>query len=197
MKKALVALAFSSLALVGLVLAQGDPFESGGSNSANRSNFQKYTPWFNLGGTIRIMTDVDKEPKLAFTKAQAKLALPILKDLGTRAALKPEDATKINTMLEDKVVSAAQLKWMDQKRLALAEERRKRMAQQGAQGTQGTAVRLPGAGDIGDQRGGQGGPGGGNRAMFDAIQNNKPFNPFKDGRNADDLKALVDLLSKK
>lgn len=191
MKKALAAIAFSGLALVGIVLAQGDPFEPGGPNPANRSNFQKYRPWFDLGGTIRIMIDVDKEPNLAFTKPQAKLALPILKDLGSRPALKPEDATKITNTLEDKVVTPAQLKWMDQKRLAQEEERRKRMAEQGS-GTQG--VRLPGAGG---GQGGQGGPGGGNRAMFDAIQNNKPFNPFKDGRNADSLKQLIEILSKK
>jgi hypothetical protein len=192
MKKTLAAIAFSSLALVGLVLAQGGP---PGQDPAMAAKFQKYRPWFDLGGTIRIMIDVDKEPKLAFTKAQAKVALPILKDLGARPALKPEDATKITTTLEDKVVTPAQLKWMDQRRLAMEEERRKRMAEQG------TAIRLPGAGGPGGgqagQGGGPGGPGGGNRAMFDAIQNDKPFNPFKEGRNADSLKQLIDLLSKK
>ncbi len=188
MKKALTALAFSSIALVGIVLAQGGP---GGQDPAMAAKFQKYRPWFDLGSTIRIMVDVDKEPKLAFTKAQAKLALPILKDLGARPVLKPEDATKITNTLEDKVASAAQLKWMDEKRLAQEEERRKRMAEQG---TQSGGIGLPRAGG---QGGGQGGPGGGNRAMFDAIQNDKPFNPFKDGRMADSLKELTDLLSKK
>jgi hypothetical protein len=198
MKKTLAAIAFSSLALVSIVLAQGGP---GGPDPAMRAKFAKYRPWFDLSSTIRIMTDVDKEPKLAFTKAQAKLALPILKDLSTRPALKPEDATKINTTLEDKVVSAAQLKWMDEKRLAQEEERRKRMAEQGTQ--QGGGLRLPPTssqgqvGQAGGQGGGQGGPGGGNRAMFDAIQNDKPFNPFKEGRNADSLKQLIDTLSKK
>ncbi len=196
MKKTLAAIAFSSLALVGLALAQTGP--GGPPDPAMRAKFEKYRPWFNLGGTLRIMVDVDKEPKLAFTKAQAKLALPILKDLGARPALKPEDALKITTTLEDKVVTPAQLKWMDEKRLAQEEDRRKRMAQQG---TQGGGIGLPGTGGQGGgqagQGGGQGGPGGGNRAMFDAIQNDKPFNPFKEGRNADTLKELVDLLSKK
>ena len=195
MKKALTALAFSSIALVGLVLAQGGP---PGQDPAMAAKFQKYRPWFDLGSTVRIMVDVDKEPKLAFTKAQAKLALPILKDLSARPVLKPEDATKITNTLEDKVVSAAQLKWMDEKRLAQEEERRKRMAEQG---TQGGGIGLPRAGGQGGgqtgQAGGQGRPGGGNRAMFDAIQNDKPFNPFKDGRMADSLKELTDLLSKK
>jgi hypothetical protein len=191
MKKTFAAIAFSSLVLVGFVLAQTGP------DPAMRAKFEKYRPWFNLGGTIRIMIDVDKEPKLAFTKAQAKVALPILKDLGARPALKPEDATKITTTLEDKVVSAAQLKWMDEKRLAQEEERRKRMAEQGAQGG---GIGLPPTGGQGGGQGGQGGPGGpggGNRAMFDAIQNDKPFNPFKEGRNADNLKQLIDILSKK
>jgi hypothetical protein len=192
MKKTLAAIAFSSLALVGLALAQTGP--GGAPDPAMRAKFEKYRPWFNLGGTIRIMLDVDKEPKLAFTKAQAKLALPILKDLSTRTALKPEDATKINTTLEDKVVSAAQLKWMDEKRLAQEEERRKRMAEQGTQ--QGGGLGLPPTGAGGGQAR-QGGAPGGNRAMFDAIQNDKPFNPFKEGRNADDLKLLIDTLSKR
>jgi hypothetical protein len=199
MKKTLAAIAFSSLALVSIVLAQTGPGGGpGGPDPAMRAKFEKYRPWFDLGSTIRIMVDVDKEPKLAFTKAQAKVALPILKDLGSRAALKPEDATKINTMLEDKVVSAAQLKWMDEKRLAQEEERRKRMAQQ--QSTQSGGIGLPptgGQGQGGGGQGGPGGPGGGNSAMFDAIQNNKPFNPFKEGRNADTLKQLIDTLSKK
>ncbi len=198
MKKTLAAIAFSSLALFGFVLAQTGPGGGpGGPDPAMRAKFEKYRPWFNLGGTLRIMLDVDKEPKLAFTKAQAKLALPILKDLGSRAALKPEDATKINTTLEDKVVSAAQLKWMDEKRLAQEEERRKRMAEQGTQ--QGGGIGLPGTGagqGQARQGGAPGGPGG-NRAMFDAIQNNKPFNPFKEGRNAETLKQLIDALSKK
>jgi hypothetical protein len=196
MKKTLAAIVFSGLALVGLALAQTGP--GGAPDPAMRAKFEKYRPWFNLGGTLRIMLDVDKEPKLAFTKAQAKLALPILKDLGSRAALKPEDATKINTTLEDKVVTPAQLKWMDEKRLAQEEERRKRMAEQGTQ--QGGGLQLPptsSQGQVGQAGGGQGGPGGGNRAMFDAIQNNKPFNPFKEGRNADTLKQLIDALSKK
>jgi hypothetical protein len=193
MKKTLAAIAFSSLALVGFVLAQTGPGGPGGQDPAMRAKFEKYRPWFDLGGTLRIMLDVDKEPKLAFTKAQAKIALPILKDLNTRPALKPEDATKINTTLEDKVVSAAQLKWMDQKRLAQEEERRKRMVEQG---TQSGGIGLPGTG-AGQGQARQGGPGGGNSAMFDAIQNNKPFNPFKEGRNAETLKQLIDALSKK
>lgn len=189
MKKALTALAFLSLALVGLVLAQSGP-PGGAPDPAMRAKFEKYRPWFDLGSTIRIMIDVDQQPKLTFTKAQATMALPILKDLGARPALKPEDATKITNTLEDKVVTPAQLKWMDEKRLAQEEERRKRMAQQG---TQGGGLGLPGAGA---QGGAQGGPGGG-RAMFDAIQNDKPFNPFKDGRMADSLKQLITLLSAK
>jgi hypothetical protein len=177
----------------------GTPPPGGGGfapNAAMREKMKKYQPWFDLTSTINLMVDVDKEKGLAFTKAQAKIAMPILKDLGARAVLKPADAEKITTTLEDKVISDKQLKWMDDTQLKRDEERRKRQAAAQAANASNNSVRLPGVG--GPQGGNRpAGAGGGQREMFDAIMNDKPFNPFKTGRGAEALKNLTTLLSKK
>ncbi len=207
----------SSFALVGLALAQqGTPpvggDAPGGRNPQLRAIMQKYQPWFDLSQSLALMQEVDKEKGLAFTKAQVKIGLPILADLGKRAALAPKDATKILDLLENKFVSAKQLVWMDKTRLARDEERRKRAEARRLQ--QGTNTNPPNpaaiAGAAGGARpsgggffgGGRPGGAGGTpdprvRKMFDAIQNNKPFNPFKDGVQADDLKKFVQLLAKR
>ncbi len=199
-KPLLFTLAISSL--FALAIAQQAPPPGGGfgQNPAMQAKFKKYQPWFDLTNTVTLMNDVDKEKGLAFTKAQAKLALPILKDLANRAVLKPEDATKITTTLEDKVINDKQLKWMDDTQLKRDEERRKQMAARAAANAANntSAVRLPGVGGAGNRPPGAGGPGGGGqRAMFDAIMNDKPYNPFKAGRGADALKTLTDTLSKR
>jgi hypothetical protein len=205
-KPFLITLAISSLFALAIA-QQGTPPGPGGGggfrqNPAFAAKFKKYQPWFDLTSTINLMNDVDKEKGLAFTKAQAKLAMPILKDLSTRAVLKPEDATKITTTLEDKVITDKQLKWMDDTQLKRDEERRKQQAARAAaNANNGGGIRLPGVGGNGgggNRPPGAGGPGGGGqRAMFDAIMNDKPFNPFKVGRSADALKTLTTTLSKR
>jgi hypothetical protein len=203
-KPFLITLAISSLFALAIA-QQGTPPGPGGGgfrqNPAFAAKFKKYQPWFDLTSTINLMNDVDKEKGLAFTKAQAKLAMPILKDLSTRAVLKPEDATKITTTLEDKVITDKQLKWMDDTQLKRDEERRKQQAARtAANASNGSGIRLPGVGGAptGTNRpAGTGGPGGGQREMFDAIMNDKPFNPFKVGRSADALKTLSTTLSKR
>ncbi len=189
-KRFLLALAISSL--FALAIAQDGPPPGGGfaPNAAMQAKFKKYKPWFDLTSTITLMNDVDKQPGLAFSKTQAKTALPILKDLATRAALKPEDATKMVTTLEDKVISDKQLKWMDDTQLKRDEERRKQQAARAAS----SGVGLPGVGGGNRPPGGAGGPGAGGREMFDAIMNDKPFNPFKTGPGAEPLKTLTTLL---
>ncbi len=208
-KRFFVALAISSLFT--LALAQDGPPPGGGfpgggrgaPTAAMQAKMKKYQAWFDLTNTINLMNDVDKEKGLAFSKAQAKIALPILKDLATRAVLKPEDAAKITTKLEDKVISDKQLKWMDDTQLKRDEDRRKRQAAaQAANASNTTGVQLPGVTGAGQQRQGGGnrppGAGGNQRGMFDAMMNDKPFNPFKGtGRNADTLKTLTTTLSKK
>ncbi len=198
-KPLLLTLAISSL--FALAIAQQAPPGGGGfgQNPAMQAKLKKYQPWFDLTNTINLMNDLDKEKGLAFSKAQAKLALPILKDLATRAVLKPEDATKITTKLEDTVINDKQLKWMDDTQLKRDEERRKQQAARAAANASNTTIRLPGVGGTGggNRPPGAGGPGGGQRGMFDAIMNDKPFNPFKIGRSADTLKALTTTLSKR
>jgi hypothetical protein len=203
-KPFLITLAISSLFALAIA-QQGNPPGPGGGgfrqDPAFAAKFKKYQPWFDLTSTITLMNDVDKEKGLAFSKAQAKLALPILKDLATRAVLKPEDATKITTKLEDTVINDKQLKWMDDTQLKRDEERRKQQAARAAaNASNGGGIRLPGVGGAGggNRPPGAGGPGGGGqRAMFDAIMNDKPYNPFKAGRSADALKTLTATLSKR
>jgi hypothetical protein len=195
-------LTISSLFALALAIAQQAPPAGGGGgfgqNPAMQAKMKKYQPWFDLTNTVNLMNDVDKEKGLAFTKAQAKLALPILKDLATRAVLKPEDANKITTKLEDTVINDKQLKWMDDTQLKRDEERRKQMAARAANASSTNAIRLPGVGGTGANRpAGTAGNGGGRSGMFDAIMNDKPYNPFKTGRGADALKALSTTLSKR
>jgi hypothetical protein len=218
MKRNIGILIVSSFALVGLALAQQQQPPTGTRpNGGNmRAVMEKYQPWFELAQSIGMMQEVDKQKGLAFTKAQAKIALPILTDLSKRAALATKDATKILDTLETKFVNAKQLAWMDKTRLAQEEERRKRaearrLQQQGTGQTpnvgalaQGAATGRPAGADGGfggTRPAGQNGQGGTPdpraRAMFDAMQNNKPFNPFKSGVQTDELKKFMALLAKR
>ena len=164
-----------------------------------REQMQKYRPVFDLVSTVNLMLEVDKQKGLGFSKAQAKLALPILKDLAGRANLPPKDAEAILAKLEDKIMTVKQVAWMDDFRLKRDEERRKRFQQQGGNTNQqgGPSIRIPGAGQVGGQNNRQGGPGGGRGAMFQAIMQGKPFNPFKDGNGKEDITALTALLTKR
>jgi hypothetical protein len=216
MKKFLAIIAILSSLLLGNSFAQGDPGGPppgappgggpGGGFGRNtdpkmQAAFKKYQPVFDLMSTINLMVDMDKEKTMAITKEQAKKLVPILKDLGSRADLKPADATKILTNIEDKILNDKQVTWMDDTRLKQQEERRKRAAANGANG----AVRLPGLPGAGNGQGGQnanrpagaGGPGGDRKAQMEAMLNGKPFNPFKTGRGQENLKALTDLIAKR
>ncbi len=195
-KPLLLTLAISSLFALAIAQQAPPPGGSGfGQNPAMQAKMKKYQSWFDLTSTVNLMNDVDKEKGLAFTKAQAKLALPILKDLATRAVLKPEDATKITTKLEDTVINDKQLKWMDDTQLKRDEERRKQMAARAANASSTNAIRLPGVGGTNRPAGAAGN--GARSGMFDAIMNDKPYNPFKTGRGADTLKTLTATLSKR
>jgi hypothetical protein len=213
MKRNIGILLVSSFALVGLAFAQQQP-PAGGQGSNMRAVMEKYRPWFDLNESLNMMQEVDKEKGLAFTKTQVKIGLPILTDLSKRAALATKDATKILDLLETKFVSAKQLIWMDKTRLAREEERRKRaearrLQQQGTGQApnvgalaQGAATGRPaGAGGFTGGFGGRPGTNGvqdpRSKAMFDAMQNNKPFNPFKSGIQADELKKFMALIAKR
>jgi hypothetical protein len=196
MKKILTIIAVLSGLLLGSSFAQQGPGGPGGPNPQMREAFQKYQPVFDLIGTINLMVDMDKEKAMVISKDQAKKLAPILKDLGSRADLKPADATKILTNIEDNILTDKQVTWMDDTRLKRQEERRKQAAANGGNG----GVRLPGVPGAGggNRQGGQGGPGGGDRrAQMEAMLNGKPFNPFKTGRGQEALKALSALIAKR
>jgi hypothetical protein len=206
MKKILTIIAVLSSLLLGSSFAQGDPGgpPPGGNPGGGfgrdpkmQAAFKKYQPVFDLIGTVNLLVDMDKEKDLAISKDQAKKLAPILKDLGSRSDLKPADATKILTNIEDKILNDKQVTWMDDTRLKQQEERRKRAA---ANGANSGGVRLPGVGGTGqggNRQGGQGGPGGDRKAQMDAMLNGKAFNPFKAGRGQENLKALSDLIAKR
>ncbi len=165
---------------LGLALAQGGPPNV---SPEMRQRFEAYRPVFDLVGTIGLLDEVEKQRGLAFTKAQATRLLPILRDLQTRTNLKPADAEKILTNIENNILSPAQLKWMDQTLLQRREEARQRREQGGGQNP-------PAQGNLqGQPR--QGG-------FFQAIAQGQPYNPFKEQpRAAENLKNLIALLSKK
>jgi hypothetical protein len=210
MKKMFTIIAIVSSLLLGVSFAQEGPGGGGGAPGGGggrfgpnadpkmREAFKKYQPVFDLVSTINLMVDMDKEKTMAVTKDQAKKLAPILKDLGSRSDLKPADATKILTNIEDKILNDKQVTWMDDTRLKRQEERRKQAA---ANGGNNAGVRLPGVGGTGqggNRQGGQGGQGGGDRrAQFDAMLNGKPFNPFKAGRGQESLKELTALIAKR
>jgi hypothetical protein len=210
MKKMLAVIAIVSSLLLSFSFAQGDPPPPGGApggapgggfgrnDPKMQAAFKKYQPVFDLMSTVNLLVDMDKEKAVAISKDQAKKLAPILKDLGSRADLKPADATKILTNIEDKILSDKQVTWMDDTRLKRQEERRKQAAANGANG----AVRLPGVpgtgnGQNANRPAGAGGPGGDRKAQMEAMLNGKPFNPFKTGRGQENLKALSDLITKR
>jgi hypothetical protein len=122
---------------------------------------------------VNILLEMDKQPGLALNGNQAKKAIPILKDLGSRKELKLKEATTITGKLEDEVVNSKQLTWIDGERLKRAEEQRKNDGRPSFAGT--------------------GFPGPKVFAMIGAMQNNTPFNG---GPAEDDLKKLLGLLEK-
>ena len=189
----LMVLAVSVIAFLGLALAQ--PGQGPGNFSPEmRKKFEAYRPVFELSALVNLLDEVDKAKGLAFNKAQAGKLLPILKDLKARADIKPADAEKILSNIEDNILTDAQLDWIDKTRLERQEEGRRRREQAG-QGQQGQGARVPGLPPIGNRQGGQrqGGPGG----FFRAIMEGKPVNPFSEGRGKERIEGIITVLSKK
>ncbi|GIW26205.1 hypothetical protein [Meiothermus sp.] len=173
----------ATLAL-GVALAQGGPPNI---TPEMRQRFEAYRPVFDLVATIGLLDELEKQRGLALTKAQAQKLLPILRDLQNRTDLKPADAGKILSNIEDNILTPAQLKWIDETILKQREEARQRR-EAGGQNPQA------GQGNFQGPPGGPGGRGG----LFQAIAQGKPYNPFKEQpRAADNLKNLIALLSKK
>ncbi|WP_026234926.1 hypothetical protein [Calidithermus timidus] len=180
----------SSLALAQEIITNQQGPGGQQPNPELRKRLEQYRPVFDLMSSLRLMLELDKQKNLSFSKAQAQKLLPMLKDLQTRADLKPADAEKILSNIEDKILTPAQLKWMDETQLKRQEEMRQR--RQGGGGPTNSfgfqGQRGPGGGP------GQGGPRG---SLFQAIQQGKPFNPFKEDPAKKTLSDLIALLSKR
>ncbi|THF87092.1 hypothetical protein E7T09_07950 [Deinococcus sp. KSM4-11] len=163
-----------------------------------QARMKQMQPIFDLAQDIRLLPDLEKNPATAMTKAQAKLLLPILTSLQKAAGIQPNDAKKYLSQIEDKIMTEGQLTAMDDLQLKAEQERAARRAQ--AQASGGAGVRIPGVPGAGGFGGGQR-PGGQNGAQGQNGQggNFQPgqFNPFKQGRQADALKAYIMVLQKK
>ena len=198
-------LAMLVFSVMGGALAQGGQGGQGGfpgMTDEMRKKLQAYQPVFDLTRTVGIFDELDKQKGLVFTKAQAQKLLPVLRDLLNRADLKPADASKILTNVEDNILTEAQLAWIDKTQLERQQQARQRAQQgQGGQGQGGQGQGGQGQGGQAGQRPqGQGGPGGpgGRGGIFQAILQGKPFNPFKEqARTKENLTALIALMAKK
>lgn len=188
MKRTLTIIAIASSLFTAPALAQ-PPGGGDGPPPQIRAAMEKNRPIFELMGSVSLILELDKQKGLEVTKDQAKKLLPILKDLGSRTALKPEDADKILVNIEDNILSDKQVTWLDDERLRRGEEARKR-----AQQAQGNGPRPFGPGGFGGP-GGQPNPQA--QAMFQAMMQGKPFNPFKGGPGEEPLKKLIGLLEKR
>ncbi len=167
---------------------------------AQRARFQAMQPVLDLAGRVSLLSELEKTPATAVTKAQAKQLLPLLQKLTTATSITPADATKTLTQLEDKILSDKQVTALDDLDLKRQEERRALRAKSGGS-AQGGGLRIPGVPvRIGAQ--GQNRPAGQAQGGQQAGQRpggfgSGPFNPFKQGRQADALKKYIAVLQKK
>ncbi|GGR47689.1 hypothetical protein GCM10008959_06110 [Deinococcus seoulensis] len=153
-------------------------------------------PITDLAQTVRLLPDLEKNRATALTKAQAAQLLPILTTLQKAAAVQPNDAKKYLTQIEDKILTAKQLTALDGLFLKAEKEREAQRAQRQSSG-QNAGTRIPGLpGGVGGFGGNRSG---GQNAQGQNGQGGQPgqFNPFKQERTAEQLKAYVALLKKK
>ncbi len=144
---------------------------------------------FDLVREVNGLSELNKSPKTAITRAQAQKLLPILKGLQTAKTLPPATATRLLTQIED-TLSDPQLTALD----ALALKRQQGFRPGGQAGGQGRPAGAAGQGFQGGQfQGGQGGAGQGS-----AAQRRQPGgNPFLFGRMTQGLNDLVKVLTLK
>ncbi|GGK94297.1 hypothetical protein [Deinococcus radiotolerans] len=158
-------------------------------------------PVLDLAQDLRLLPDLEKNKATALTKAQAKQLLPILTAIQKASSVQPNDAKKYLTQIEDKILTGKQLTAMDDLQLKAEQEREARRTQAQRSSTQGQGQRVPGLpGGLGGFLGGQGQrPGGAGQAGPGQTSQGQAgtFNPFKQGRMADQLKAYIALLQKK
>lgn len=184
--------------------AQGQSAQSGQQRQldpAQRARFQAMQPVFDLASRVSLMSELEKDKASAVTRAQAKQLLPLLQKLQISASLTAADATKTLSQIEDKILTDKQVTALDDLDLKRQEERRAARQKAGGNG-QGGSFRIPGlpGGAFGGQnRQGQNGQGqnGQGQQAGRGGPGSGPFNPFKQGRQADALKAYITLLQKK
>lgn len=190
-----------TLGLVSLASAQtGQGAQNPNLTPEMRARMAQMKPVMDLAQDVRLLPELEKNKATAMTKAQARQLLPILTALQQASAVAPNDAKKYLSQIEDKILTDKQLTAMDDLALKAEQERAARRAQAQAGGQAGGA-RVPGlppffgpGGQGGVRTGAQGAAGQGGQA-----QNAQPgqFNPFKQGRGADALKAYIAVLQKK
>ncbi|WP_161881256.1 hypothetical protein [Deinococcus alpinitundrae] len=168
---------------------------------AQRARFQAMQSIFDLASRVSLLSELEKDKANAVTKAQAKQLVPLLQKLQSAASLTAADATKTLSQIEDKILSDKQVTALDD--LDLKRQEARRVARQKAGGSgQGGGFRIPGlpGGAFGGQnrprQTAQGQNGQGQQAGR-GSPGSGPFNPFKQGRQADALKAYIALLQKK
>lgn len=196
----LTALAFTTLAL-GAATAQTAATGQRQMTPEMQARMKAMQPVTDLAQTVRLLPDLEKNKATALTRAQAKLLLPILTTIQKASSVQPNDARKYLTQIEDKILTARQLTALDSLMLKAEQDREARRTQAQRSGqTQGQ--RVPGMpGGLGTLMGGQGQrpagqPGQGQGGQGQGGQPG-PFNPFKQGRMAEQLGAYIKVLQKK
>ncbi|BBN94111.1 hypothetical protein DEIGR_102409 [Deinococcus grandis] len=156
-------------------------------------------PVNDLAQTVRLLPDLEQNKVTALTRAQAKLLLPLLTSIQKATSVQPNDAKKYLTQIEDRILTARQLTALDSLMLKAEQDREARRTQAQRSGqTQGQ--RVPGLpGGLGILMGGQRPAGQTGQGQGGQGQGGQPgqFNPFKQGRMADQLGAYIKVLQKK
>ncbi|MBB6099369.1 hypothetical protein HNR42_002810 [Deinobacterium chartae] len=197
---------FRNLALLtGLVLLTAPALAqtpAAPASASARTAAQKSQSVLDLLGTVELLGELHKNKKTAFSAAQVKALLPVLTDLSKRAELKPADAAKILTNLEERILTPQQLTRLDDLLLQREEQRRLRLTQGGTaprirtegplRGGQPAGNPRPQDGPRGSGLQGQPGPG----RIVTGRPDGQPLNPFKQGRPAEQLQTLIALLKK-
>ncbi|WP_155298144.1 hypothetical protein [Deinococcus kurensis] len=193
-----------TLALLGAAHAQTGTPGQRQLTPEMQARLKAMQPVTDLAQTLRLLPDLEKNKTTALTKAQANLLLPILTAVQKASSVQPGDAKKYLTQIEDKVLTDRQLTALDSLMLKAEQEREARRTQAGRTRSQGSgqAQRVPGLpGGLGGVLGGQGQrPGGAGQAPTgQSGQGGQPgtFNPFKQGRMAEQLGAYIKVLQKK
>jgi hypothetical protein len=169
-----------------------------------RARMAQFQSINDLAQDIRLLPELEKNKATALTKAQARQLLPILTALQKATSVQPNDAKKYLSQIEDKILTEKQLTALDGLMLKAEQQRAAQRAQRGTNGGGGqgqSGVRIPGVpggfgGGFGGQRPGGQSVAGGQNAQGGQFDPSK-FNPFRQGRAADALKAYIAVLQKK